>query len=79
VYFKCLRCFICMLQVFRVDVAKVDWDVAYVVMAINICCKHLFQMFQLFQTDVARVLSVCCKCFIRMLHMFSHICCKCFI
>jgi hypothetical protein len=30
------------LQVFHVDVAKVDRDVA---MAIHVCCKHLFQMF----------------------------------
>jgi hypothetical protein len=38
-----------------VDVAKVDWDVAYVAMAIHVCCKRLFQMFQLLQTNVARL------------------------
>jgi hypothetical protein len=37
-----------MLQVFHVDVAKVDLDVAYVAMAIHVYCKLLFQMFQLF-------------------------------
>jgi hypothetical protein len=78
-----------MLQVFHVDVVKVDRDVAYVAMAIQVYCvycKRLFQIFQLFQTDVARVLSGCCicshlscKCFIRLLHMFLRICCKCFI
>jgi hypothetical protein len=39
VYFKC---FICMLQVFHVDVAKVGRDVAYVAMAIHVCYKRLF-------------------------------------
>jgi hypothetical protein len=45
---KCFRYFICMLQVFHVDVAKVDRDVAYVAMVIHVCYKHPFQMFQLF-------------------------------
>jgi hypothetical protein len=55
--FKFSRYFICMLQMFHVDVVKVDWDVA---MTIHVCCKRLFQMFQLFQTDVAHVLFGCC-------------------
>jgi hypothetical protein len=46
VYFKCFRYCICMLQVFHMDVTKVDRDVAYVAMAIHVCCKRLFQMFQ---------------------------------
>jgi hypothetical protein len=62
-----LMCFICMLQAFHVDVAKVDKDVAYVAMAMHVCYKRLFKMFQLFQMDVARVLSECCICFILML------------
>jgi hypothetical protein len=37
-----------MLQVFHVYVAKVDRDVAYVAMVMHVCCKRLFQMFQLF-------------------------------
>jgi hypothetical protein len=50
--------------VFPIDVAKVDWDVAYVAMVVHICCKRLFPMFYLFfQTYVARM-------FIWMLHMF---------
>jgi hypothetical protein len=48
VCFSCRRCFRGMLQVFRIDVAKVDRDIAYVAMAIHICCKRLFQMFHLF-------------------------------
>ena len=53
-----------MLQVFHVDVAKVDQDVAYVAMVVHIYCKLLFSIFQLFfQTYVASV-------FIWMLRMF---------
>jgi hypothetical protein len=45
-----------MLQVFYVDVAKVDRHVAYVAMAIHVCCKRLFKMFHLFfLTYVANV------------------------
>ena len=58
---------------------KVDLDVAYVAMAIHVCCKCLLKMFHLLQTYVASV-------FIWMLHMLQwlcvyvlvaiHICCK---
>ena len=44
-----------------IDVANVDRDVVHVVMAIHICFKCMFQMFHLFQTNVASVLSRCCK------------------
>ena len=44
-----------------IDVAKVDQDVAHVVMAIYVCFKCMFQMFHLFQTNVTSVLSGCCK------------------
>jgi hypothetical protein len=72
VYFNCFRG---MLQVFRMDVAKVDRDVAYVAMAMPSCCKRLFQMFylffrrmlQAFYLNVAYVASV----FIWMLHMLA--------
>jgi hypothetical protein len=37
--FKCFMCFRGMLQVFFIDVAKVDRDVAYVAMAIYVCFK----------------------------------------
>ena len=37
-----------MLQVFHVDGAKVDLDVAYVAMVVHVCCKLLFLVFQLF-------------------------------
>ena len=47
-------------------------DVAYVVVAIHVCCKCMFQIFHLFS-------YVCCKCFIWMLLYVAvviHICCK---
>ena len=76
--------------VLNLDVAKVDWDVAHVAMAIHVCCKCMFQMFHLFQTYVASVLSGCCICcsrYILMLQVYifnvspvSDVCCsKCFI
>jgi hypothetical protein len=37
-------------------------DVTYVVVAIHIYCKLMFQMFHLFQTYAATTVS-CCKCF----------------
>jgi hypothetical protein len=63
-----------MLQVFYLDVAKVDLDVAYVAMVIHVSFKY----FICFQTDVAYVVngyvaSVCSKCFIcfrRLLQLF---------
>ena len=32
-------------QVFNMNVAKVDLDIAYVVMVIYACCKRMFQVF----------------------------------
>jgi hypothetical protein len=43
----CFECFKGMLQVFRIDVAKLDRDVAYVAMIVHVCCKLLFKMFHL--------------------------------
>ena len=42
-----------MLQVFRMDVAKVDRDVAYVSMAIHACYKPMFQMFHRYIVNVS--------------------------
>jgi hypothetical protein len=51
-------------QVFQMNVAKIDRDVAYVAMVVHVCCKRLFLMFHLcFRTYVASV-------FIWMLYMF---------
>ena len=33
---------------FHVNVAKVDWDVAYVATMSEACCKYLFKIFHLF-------------------------------
>jgi hypothetical protein len=65
----CFKCFICMLQVFHVDVTKVDQDVAYVAMAIYVCCKRLFQMFHLF---FRRLLQMCLfGCYIYFTYMLQ--------
>jgi hypothetical protein len=54
--FKIFKRFIGILQVFRMDVAKVNQDVAYVEMVVHVCCKILFPMFHLFfQTYIASV------------------------
>jgi hypothetical protein len=64
-----------MLQVFHMDVAKVDRDLAYVASVSEACCKHLFKVFHLFQMYAADVL-------IWMLHRFqqyvARVCSKCF-
>jgi hypothetical protein len=65
-----------MFQLFHEDVAKVDWDVAYVAMVVHVCCKclssmfHLFfiRMLQVFQTHVSSVSSVF-FCMFQVLHL----------
>jgi hypothetical protein len=61
-----------MLQGFRIDVAKVDRDIAYVAMAIYICCKRLCQMFYLFS-------NVCCQRFYLDVAYMSHVCLQVFL
>jgi hypothetical protein len=68
VCFKCFRCLRGMLQVFQMDVAKVNRDVAYVAMVVNVCCKGLFSMFLDVLLQVC--LFVCCIRFTHMLQMF---------
>jgi hypothetical protein len=41
VCFKCFGCFRGMLQLFQMNFAKVDRNVAYVAMVIHVCCKGL--------------------------------------
>ena len=53
--FECFSCFRGILQGFRVDIAKVDRDAAYVASVLGVCCKRLFKIFHLFQTYVASV------------------------
>jgi hypothetical protein len=68
---KCFRCFRGMLQVFQMDIAKVDRDVAYVAMVVHVCCKSLFLMFHLCFGRVLQVsLSGCYICFTLMLQVF---------
>jgi hypothetical protein len=42
VCFNYFRYFRDMLQVFHLDVAKTDGDVAHVVMVVHVCCKRPF-------------------------------------
>jgi hypothetical protein len=66
--FKCFRCFRGMLQVFHTDVAKIDRDIAYVAIVVQVCCKPLFPMFHLLFRRMLQVcLSRCCICFTNML------------
>jgi hypothetical protein len=62
-----------MLQLFQMDIAKVDWDVAYVAMVVYLCCKGLLPMFHLCFGDV------CYKCVYPDVAYVSHIYFKCFI
>jgi hypothetical protein len=73
VCFKCFKYFKCMLQVFQMDVVKIDRDVTYVAMIVHLCCKGLLPMFSSVFWDV------CCKCIYLDVAYVSHICCKCFI
>jgi hypothetical protein len=70
VCFKCFRHFRCMLQIFHLDVVKVD--------------RGMLHMLQVFQRHVARVRSKCFICFHLFIAIFfyldvayvSHICCN---
>jgi hypothetical protein len=78
--FKYFICFICMLQVFHMDVTKVDRDVAfaYVAMIVHACCKLRLcsQCFICFQTYVASVFI--CVLFQTYVASVLSECCICF-
>jgi hypothetical protein len=60
-----------MFQLFHVDVAKVDQNIAYVAIVVHVCYKRLFPMFHLFFRCMLQVrLSGCCICFTHMLQVF---------
>jgi hypothetical protein len=58
-----------MFQLFHLDVACFHLDVAYVAVAIHVCCKCMLQMFNLFLTYVASVLSRCCIYVVVVIHI----------
>ena len=78
-----------MLQLFHMDIAKVDQDVAHVAMAIHAYCKSLFKnisfvfrrMLQVFYLHVVKVdLDVSYPCMLQVyISSVSYVCCKCFI
>jgi hypothetical protein len=61
-----------MLQLFHIDVAKADRDVAHIASVSEACCNSLLKMFYMFQTYVVSVLSGCCICYNGYV-----LCCKC--
>ena len=72
VCFKCFRCFRGMLQMFYMDVAKVDRDIAYLQWLYTYVASVCSQCFICFS-------DVYCKCVYPDIVYASHICCKCFI
>jgi hypothetical protein len=70
VCFKYFRCFIGMLQVFHMNVAKVDRDVVYVTSVSETC------MLQAFVHSGSFVSDICCKRFDLDVVCVSPICCK---
>jgi hypothetical protein len=46
------KCFIRMLQVFHLDVAKVNLDVVYTCMLQSVCFKYFIHMLQVFHLDI---------------------------
>jgi hypothetical protein len=50
-----------MLQLFHMDVVKVDLDIAYVAMVIRACFKSMIKVFHLFQTYIVNASFVCFK------------------
>jgi hypothetical protein len=65
-----------MLQVFHIDVAKVDRDVAYVASVSEACCKYFNDILQAFVQNVSSVSDLCCKRFYLDVAHASHICYK---
>jgi hypothetical protein len=67
---------------------KIDLEVAYVIIAIHVCCKCMFQnvsvvsniyckCFYLDVVYVALAIHVCCKCMFQIFQLFSNVRCKC--
>jgi hypothetical protein len=64
VCFKCFRYFRVVLQVFYIDVAKVDRDVPHVAMAIHTYFKCVDSKYFIYFRRIS------CKCLIWMLHIY---------
>ena len=68
-----------MFQLFHADVAKVDRDVADVVMVVHVCCKRLSPMFHLSSFCMLQVLCLNISKVdrdIAYVAMVVHVCCK---
>ena len=55
---------------FYTDVAKVNWDVAYVAMVVHVFCKFPNISSVFFRRMLQMCLSGCCICFTHILHVF---------
>jgi hypothetical protein len=81
----CSKCFVCfrrILQVFYLDIAKLDWDVAYIYICKCFMCFHIFfngyiRVFKFFLVCllvyVASVSSRCCKSRLSVAHIAMHV------
>jgi hypothetical protein len=90
-----------MFHMCHMDVARVSSrccknrsGVVYIAIVIHLCCKCMFEIFQLFYMYVASILSGCCICFGDYTNMLQEyvlnvssvsdiycskcLCCKCF-
>jgi hypothetical protein len=66
------------LQVFYIDVAKVDRvDVAHVAMVIQVCFKYKVPNVSFVSSGCCKSISRCCI-YMQVLKMFSYVYCKCF-
>jgi hypothetical protein len=74
VCFKCFRCSRGMLQVFKINIVKVDRDVVYVAMdngCIRMMQRSVPNVSSVFSDVLLQVcLSRCCICFMHMLQVF---------
>jgi hypothetical protein len=78
--FESFKCFRYTLQMFHMDVVKVDPNIAYIVMAMHVCCKCLFpnvsstfrRMLRVFYLDVAYVSHICCI-ILQWFQVFSNV------
>jgi hypothetical protein len=73
----CFRCFRYMLQMFRIDVSKVNLSVTHIAMVIHVCFKcfiYFRRLLQMFHLNVSKVaIHACFKrfiCFRLLLQMF---------
>jgi hypothetical protein len=64
--------------VFCMEVTKINRDIAYVAMIVQVCCKYVFPIFHLFFKCMLQMcLSGCCICFTHILQVVLFGCYVC--